>query len=142
MKKSSVVSMVEQIKKYGIGKCAIAIDGESGVCGLETLDVVLGESALFENDDYNALRQVIKSEGKKPSDYLDRIDVFDGYLVVSKNSVYKQDNGCSYGSKPVLSGWYADDYGKMKQAYYGRKTFKDGYRRMIVPFERIRRISF
>lgn len=105
---------------------------------------VLYLSKYPDTDSANKAVKILKSKDKNPEDFLDRVFVGKGYLLVSLGKMQfaeaSTDDSC-------IHGWYLDENGISKTGYIRRDRFgvfpdgKTEYNRTI-PFERIISVGF
>jgi len=129
-----------RLAKKTTGMVKLVYEGEDG----NTISTLLYLSKYPDSDSANNAVKILKSKDKKPEDFLDKVFVGKGYLLVSLGKVlFTETSTGDY----CIHGWYLDKNGISKTGYIRRDrfgTFPDGkpeYNRAI-PFERIISVGF
>ncbi len=131
---------VIRLAKKATGMAKLVYEGEDG----KPVSTLLYLSKYPDSDSANNAVQILKSKDKKPEDFLDKVFVGKGYLLVSLGKVlFTETSTGDY----CVRGWYLDKDGLSKTGYISRDRFgtlPDGNLELnrAIPFERIISVGF
>ena len=139
MNQAAYLKVIELAKKT-TGMVKLVYEGEDG----KTTSTLLYLSKYPESDSANYAVKILKSKDKKPEDFLDKVSVEAGYLLVSLGKVLFTETGIDYH---YIRGRYSDKDGICKTGYISRDrfgSFPDGKSEFnrAIPFERIISVGF
>jgi hypothetical protein len=131
---------VIRLAKKATGMVRLVYEGEDG----KPVSTLLYLSKYPDSDSANNAVKILKSKDKKPEDFLDKVFVGKGYLLVSLGKVLFSETNNDYF---CVSGWYFDKDGISKTGYIRRDRFgtlPDGNSELnrAIPFERIISVGF
>ena len=139
MEKGAYLNIISKAKKHS-GMVRLVYEGEND----KTESTVLYLTKYPDTDNASKAVQVLKSRDKKPEDFLDRVTVGNGYLLVTLGKILfsEDDLGAS-----CIRGMYLDRNGNSKTGYIRRDRFgkfSNGTLECtrVIPFERIISIGF
>ena len=139
MNQATYLNIIRMAKKRS-GMVRLVYEGENGKAN----SAVLYLTKYPDTDGADKAVKVLKSKDKKPEDFLDRVSVGNGYLLVTlgKMRFSEDDLGAS-----CIRGWYLDRNGLAKTGYIYRDhfgVFSNGTLECTraIPFERIISIGF
>lgn len=131
---------VIRLAKKATGMAKLVYEGEDG----KPISTLLYLSKYPDSETANNAVKILKSKDKKPEDFLDKVFVGKGYLLVSLGKVLftKTSTG-----ENCVSGWYLDKDGISNTGYIHRDRFgtlPDGNSEFnrAIPFERIISVGF
>jgi len=138
--RDALLEMVAAAGSSG-GKAVLKYEGEGGVRGVK---LYLGTYPVEDRREGQLLDCALRSCGKSREDFLDTVDVRDGYLAVRLNHLWRMSPGCGYGTEPCVDETFPDPDGgsTAARAMYGRATFPDGGSTALLPFGRVVGIFF
>lgn len=139
MDQAACLKIIRMAKKI-TGMAKLVYEGEDG----KATSTLLYLSKYPESDSANCAVKILKSRDKKPEDFLDKVFVGKGYLLVSLGKVLftKTSTGDN-----CVSGWYLDKNGISNTGYIHRDRFgilPNGNSELnrAIPFERIISVGF
>lgn len=139
MDQAACLKIIRMAKKI-TGMAKLVYEGEDG----KATSTLVYLSKYPDSDSANCAVKILKSRDKKPEDFLDKVFVGKGYLLVSLGKVlFTKTNDYSY----CVSGIYTDKNGISKTGYIRRDRFgtlPDGNSKLnrAIPFERIISVGF
>ncbi len=139
MDQAAYLKVIRMAKKI-TGMVKLVYEGEDG----KTTSTVLYLSKYPDSESANKAVKILNSKDKASEDFLDKVFVGKGYLIVSLGKMLFAEREIG---DYCIRGWYLDKNGISKTGYVYRDRFgvfpggKPEYNRTI-PFERIIRVGF
>ena len=139
MDQAAYLKVIRMAKK-ATGMAKLVYEGEDG----KPISTTLYLSKYPDSETASKAVKILKSKDKTPEDFLDKVFVGKGYLLVSLGKMlFAETEIGDY----CIRGWYLDKNGISKTGYIYRDRFgvfpggKPEYNRAI-PFERIISVGF
>ena len=139
MEKGAYLNIINKAKRNS-GMVRLVYEGENGKAD----STVLYLTKYPDTDGADKAVTILKSRDKNPEDFLDRVMVGNGYLLVTLGKVLFSEDDLGHS---CIRGMYLDRNGNSKTGYIRRDRFGEFSNgtlecTRVIPFERIISVGF